>query len=113
LSSSVSSAAISIPPNLSQSTGGTDLLSEIVRARRRRRGRLWASLVAVGVVGVGVWVVSRHDLAGAIWGNHPNPATAATTSALAATPVAPAPPAAAPTPQAPAATSTPAPTNSR
>jgi serine/threonine-protein kinase len=89
LSSSVSSAAISIPPGLSQSTPGSDLLSEIIRARRKRRGRLWGSLIAVAVVGAGAWAASRRDLSAAIWGSHTNPPAAATDSALAAAPPAP------------------------
>jgi serine/threonine protein kinase len=69
--SSVSSAAISIPPNLLAAKAAPDLMSEIIRARRRRRGRVWGSLIVLGVVGGGAWVITkRDDLSTALWGEH-------------------------------------------
>jgi serine/threonine-protein kinase len=114
-SASVSSAAITIPPNLLASTPGTDLLSEIVRARRKRRGRLWGSLIVVGIVGAGVWAASRRDLSAAIWGDHSSSPTAATDSAVGVVPTAAlAPtPAAAAQPQPPSSTSAPPPATTR
>jgi serine/threonine-protein kinase len=63
ISSSVSSAAISIPPRGVLSPN-VDLLTEITRARRKRRKTLWASAATVAVVagGVVLWS-SKHDSA--------------------------------------------------
>jgi serine/threonine-protein kinase len=49
LSSSVSSAAISLP-HLAPSQAHADLIIQITRARRRRRSMLWGGAISVGVV---------------------------------------------------------------
>jgi serine/threonine-protein kinase len=92
-SSSVSSAAISIPPNLLAPSPGPDLLSEIIRARRKRKSKVWGSAVTAALVAAGAWAVhKRDDLSVAIWGDHSAPTHAVTESA----PASPAP--ASPTP---------------
>jgi eukaryotic-like serine/threonine-protein kinase len=99
-SSSVSSAAISIPPNLLAASPAPDLMSEIIRARRRRRGRVWGSLLVIGVVGGGAWVITkRDDLSTALWGEHAASAPLAESAHPEPTPVPPPTPtvAAAPT----------------
>ena len=63
--SSVSSAAISIPPSPAPGPP-SDLLTEITRARRRRRGTFWGSLAALLSAAVGggfLWI--KHNEAGA------------------------------------------------
>jgi serine/threonine-protein kinase len=100
-SSSVSSAAISIPPNLLAASQTPDLMSEIIRARRRRKSRVWTTMVLVTVGGAAAWALSkRNDLSAAIWGEHPAPAPVE--SAPAAPPPV-APPSAAPAPPPPTA----------
>jgi serine/threonine-protein kinase len=101
-SSSVSSAAISIPPNLLASGQTPDLLSEIVRARKRRKSRVWTVMLLFAVGGAAAWGLSkRNDLSAAIWGEHPAPAPLES--------VQPAPPPAPPPPPAPATAAAPAP----
>jgi len=95
LASSVSSAAISIPPNFHSSgiAPAPDLLSEIVRARRRRRGRAWGVAFTLGIVAAGAWAVTKRDeLSVAIWGEHPLPPPAVAESAPPAPASQPAPP---------------------
>jgi serine/threonine protein kinase len=109
--SSVSSAAISIPPNFHSSgvAPAPDLLSEIIRARRRRRGRTWGVAFTLGIVAAGAWAVAKRDeLSVAIWGEHPVPAPAAAESA----PPAPALQPASPVPAQPAVAAVPPPTTS-
>src|SRR5262249_45934925 len=92
-SSSVSSAAISIPPHLGTSYPSPDLLSEIVRARRRRRGKVWGLVIAGAFLALGAWAVSkRDDLSVAIWGEHTPPLPAPTASAQELRPPSPAVP---------------------
>ena len=60
--SSVSSAAISIPPDLlGRGAPAPDLLSEIIRARQKRRGRMWRTVLLLGVVGGGAWAFSKRS----------------------------------------------------
>src|SRR3954447_21544912 len=89
-SSSVSSAAISIPPNLLAPAQAPDLLSEIIRARRKRKSKAWGIVITFALLGGGAWAVTkRDDLSVAIWGEH-TPSPPAADSAHAAP--APAPP---------------------
>jgi serine/threonine-protein kinase len=115
--SSVSSAAISIPPNLLAPSPAPDLLSEIIRARRKRKSKAWGMMFVIALVGAGAWAVSkRDDLSVAIWGEHAPPvppaATDSTAVAAAAPPAAPAPVPVPTTPPAAAALAVPPPTAS-
>jgi serine/threonine protein kinase len=56
LSSSVSSAAISIAQEPARALARAELLTEITRARKQRNGRLWASLLGLAVVAAAVFV---------------------------------------------------------
>jgi serine/threonine-protein kinase len=94
--SSVSSAAISIPPDLLAPAPAPDLLSEIIRARQKRRGRVWRAVLLIGVAGGGAWAFSKHgDWSAALLGTPPAPSPAPVESAHAEpAPVAPPTPAA-------------------
>jgi serine/threonine-protein kinase len=92
--SSVSSAAISIPPNMLAPSPAPDLLSEIIRARRKRKSKAWGMMLVVALLGVGGWAVAkRDDLSVANWGEHPAPpppiAESAPAAAVAPTPAPP------------------------
>ncbi len=100
-SSSVSSAAISIPPHHGLPAPSPDLLSEITRARRKRKRTLWGTAAAVAAIAAAaVLYSSRHD-ASTIAGSSTTPPGAAALATQAATP--PTVPAATPTAVGPAA----------
>jgi serine/threonine-protein kinase len=104
-SSSVSSAAISIPPHDGVPLPSPDLLSEITRARRKRKRTLVGSGVAIAaILGAAAFYNSKRETANVS-------AAASTPAGAAALTSQPAnPPAAAPAPNAPTApTSTTAP----
>src|SRR5258708_4065550 len=52
-SSSVSSAAISIPPHHGLPVQSPDLLTEITRARRKRKRTIWGSAIAMAAIAAG------------------------------------------------------------
>jgi serine/threonine protein kinase len=56
LSSSVSSAAISIAQEPVRAQARAELLTEITRARRQRNGRYWGSAIGVAIVAASVFV---------------------------------------------------------
>jgi eukaryotic-like serine/threonine-protein kinase len=105
-SSSVSSAAISIPPHHGVAIPSPDLLTEITRARRKRKRTLFGTaLTMAAIAGGAVYWSSKHDVS-AVSASSTTPPGAAALSTQAATPPtatpAATPPAPAPTPAAPA-----------
>jgi serine/threonine-protein kinase len=111
-SSSVSSAAISIPPHDGVVAPSPDLLTEITRARRKRKRTLVGSGVAMAaIIGAAALYSSKREAASAS-GTTPAGAAALTTQAAtppAATPALTAPAAPAATSPAPVASATAAP----
>jgi serine/threonine protein kinase len=109
-SSSVSSAAISIPPHYGAPVPSPDLLTEITRARRKRKRTLWGSAVAMAAIAGGaVFWSSKHE-ASTVSSSSNTPPGAAALSTQAATPPTATPAA---TPAAPtAAATTPSPASS-
>jgi serine/threonine-protein kinase len=104
-----SSSAVSIPPKtLSQTRASSGLLSEITRARRKRRDRiLWAGAGAAVLVVGGILVgLPHHDDAGGTAGSSSATATTGTPPAASTAQVAP-PPATTPAPTAVAPVATP------
>ncbi len=90
--SSVSSAAISIPPAFGTPDAGPDLLSEIIRARRKRKSRFWRSAALLALGGASFLVFSkRSELSAALSNVQESPADVAVLS------VPPPPPSPAPT----------------
>ena len=100
--SSVSSAAISIPPRWRDVEPAVDLLTEITRARRKRRKALWASAAAVAAVagGVVMWT-SRHGSTATVSSASSAVATSSASVAAAPPPTVAAPPPVASAPEPP------------
>jgi len=79
--SSVSSAAISIPPGFGTPDAGPDLLSEIIRARRKRKSRFWRTAALLGLGGASFLVFSkRSELSAALSSMQDSPTGVAVTS---------------------------------
>jgi serine/threonine-protein kinase len=84
--SSVSSAAISIPPQFAMPALAPDLLTEITRARQKRKGTFWRTFFVLAVIAGAafVWNSKRDAWLTAVSGGTPAGAAAISTQVAAA-----------------------------